>query len=114
MLKKSVYAFATHIKPQLIFFPLEYTNDGGIAAILNLAMSRDRASTNQTFFAGEKFRDYLLYCACAVIIFGSFSVATACRHPKGAIFVHKQNCFSFASLKLYRDGINNEYLEIPK
>lgn len=61
-----------------------------------------------------KFRDYLLYCACTVTIFGSFSVATACRHPKGAIFVHKQNCFSFASLKLYRDGINNEYLEIPK
>ena len=27
--------------------------DGGIAAILNLAMSRGRASTNQTFFAGE-------------------------------------------------------------
>ena len=33
----------------LIFFPL----DGGIAAILNLAMSRGRASTNQTFFAAE-------------------------------------------------------------
>ena len=28
-------------------------NDGGIAAILNLAMSRGRPSTNQTFFAGE-------------------------------------------------------------
>ena len=28
-------------------------NYGGIAAILNLAMSRGRASTNQTFFAGE-------------------------------------------------------------
>ena len=26
---------------------------GGIAAILNLAMSRGRATTNQTFFAGE-------------------------------------------------------------
>ena len=61
-----------------------------------------------------KFRDYLLYCPGAVILFGSFSVATACRHSKGAIFVHKQKCFSFASLKLYRDGINNEYLEIPK
>ena len=47
------YAFATHIKPQLTFFPLEYTNYGGIAAILNLAMSRGRATTNQTFFAGE-------------------------------------------------------------
>ena len=30
-------------------------SDGGIAAILNLAMSRGRASTNQTFFAGEVF-----------------------------------------------------------
>ena len=29
-------------------------NYGGIAAILNLAMSRGRASTNQTFFAGER------------------------------------------------------------
>ena len=28
-------------------------NDGGIAAILNLAISRGRTSTNQTFFAGE-------------------------------------------------------------
>ena len=28
-------------------------NDGGIAAILNLAMSRGRPSTNETFFAGE-------------------------------------------------------------
>lgn len=28
-----------------------------------------------------------------------------CRHPKGAISVHIQSCpFSFASLKLYRDG----------
>ena len=61
-----------------------------------------------------KFRDYLLYYAGAVILFGSFPVATACRHPKGAIFVHKQKCFSFSSLKLYRDGINNEYSEIPK
>ena len=46
-----------YAKPQLIFFPLELsvgqTNDGGIAAILNLAKSRGRASTNQTFFAGE-------------------------------------------------------------
>ena len=33
--------------------PLVLTNDGGIAAILNLAKSRGRASTNQTFFAGE-------------------------------------------------------------
>ena len=60
-----------------------------------------------------KFRDYLLYCAGAVILFGSFPLATACRHPKGAIFVHTQKCFSLASLKLYQDGINNE-LEIPK
>ena len=29
------------------------TNYGGIAAILNLAMSRGRGITNQTFFAGE-------------------------------------------------------------
>ena len=28
-------------------------NDGGVAAILNLAISRGRASTNHTFFAGE-------------------------------------------------------------
>jgi len=27
-----------------------------------------------------------------------------CRHPKGAISVHIQSFFSFASLKLYRDG----------
>ena len=27
-----------------------------------------------------------------------------CRHPKGAISVHKRSCFGFASLKLYRDG----------
>ena len=27
-----------------------------------------------------------------------------CRHPKGAISVHIRSCFSFASLKLYRDG----------
>ena len=38
-----------HMHIFLIFFPL----DGGIAAILNLAMSRGRASTNQTIFAGE-------------------------------------------------------------
>ena len=46
-------AFSIHIKPQLTFFPLEYTKYGGIAAILNLAMSRGRTMTNQTFFAGE-------------------------------------------------------------
>ena len=40
-------------KPQLTFFPLELTKYGGIVAILNLAMSRGRATTNQTFFAGE-------------------------------------------------------------
>ena len=44
---------SSNLKPQLIFFPLEWTNDGGIATILNLAMSRGRASTNQTFLAGE-------------------------------------------------------------
>ena len=27
-----------------------------------------------------------------------------CRHPKGALSVHIRSCFSFASLKLYRDG----------
>ena len=31
-----------------------------------------------------------------------------CRHPKGAISVHIQSCFSFASLKLYRDGNTKE------
>ena len=33
--------------------PFMNTVYGGIAAILNLAMSRGRATTNQTFFAGE-------------------------------------------------------------
>ena len=55
------YAFATHIKPQLTFFPLEYTNYGGIAAILNLAMSRGRATINQTFFAGEIYLLFLCF-----------------------------------------------------
>ena len=32
------------------------SNNVGIAAILNLAMSRGRASTNQTFFAGVLHR----------------------------------------------------------
>ena len=38
-----------------MFFALEWTNDGGIAAIFDLAMSRGRVSTNQTFFAGEVY-----------------------------------------------------------
>ena len=32
----------------------------GIAAILNLAMSRGRASTSQTFFAGEKMNSHVV------------------------------------------------------
>ena len=55
------YAFAAHIKPQLIFFPLGKTNYGGIAAILNLAMSRGRATINQTFFAGEIYLLFLCF-----------------------------------------------------
>ena len=41
-----------HLQPFAFAINL-LTNDGGIAAILNLAKSRGRASTNQTFFAGE-------------------------------------------------------------
>ena len=41
-----------HLQPFAFAINL-LTNDGGIATILNLAKSRGRASTNQTFFAGE-------------------------------------------------------------
>ena len=46
-----------------------------------------------------KFRDYSLYCT--IIHFGSFPAATACRHPKGAIFVHILIPYFCSMLPLY-------------